>query len=88
MKKFWYFVALIVTENWTSSYDGYVMHNDGLFPINAAKLQTVDYAEIPSGDIPVKAQGDKKFFLKDTYIINQIEVSEKDFEAWKVTMKF
>ncbi len=86
-KKYWYFVAEInVNNEWVITYDGYVAHNDGFFPVNTAKLQSVDHGDIPPEEIPDGQ--DKKFFMKDTCIINQIEVSEREFEAWKVTMKF
>lgn len=86
MKKFWYFVAIIATDNWEAIYEGYVGHSDGFFPIKSAKLQAVDYGGIPIVEIPEGV--DKKVFMNNTSIINQIEVTEQDFEAWKIRQKF
>lgn len=85
---YWYFVAQIETKNWIITYDGYVAHRNEFFPVNTAKLQTVDCAGISPEDVPTEANGDKKFFLKNTFIINQTKVPEAEFEAWKITKKF
>lgn len=85
--KYWYFVAVIIlNEKWEITYDGYVTHTDGFFPVNTAKLQAVDYAEIPPEDFP--PEQDKKILMKFTTIVNQVEVSESAFSAWKIANKF
>ena len=86
MKRFWYYVAQITTEKWVITYEGYVGHSDGFFPIKAAKLQAVDYAGIPAEEIPTN--NDRKIFLPNTCILNQIEVTESEFNAWKIAAKF